>query len=52
MMTGILTAENILAGRELYDVWYVNEDAEYWEAGIAGAKEALASARRVPQKAA
>src|SRR5262249_5892055 len=33
MMTGMLTAENILAGRTLYDVWQVNEDAEYCEAG-------------------
>jgi hypothetical protein len=29
MMTGMLTAANILAGRTLYDVWQVNEDAEF-----------------------
>jgi protoporphyrinogen oxidase len=52
MMTGMLTAANILAGRTLYDVWQVNEDAEYGEAGVAGAREALASARLVPQKVA
>ena len=52
MMTGMLTAANILAGRTLYDVWQVNEDAEYGEAGISGAREALASARLVPQKVA
>ena len=52
MMTGMLTAANILAGRTLYDVWQVNEDAEYSEAGISGAREALASARLVPQKVA
>jgi protoporphyrinogen oxidase len=52
MMTGMLTAENILAGRTLYDVWKVNEDAEYCEAGISGAQEALQSVRLVPQKVA
>jgi protoporphyrinogen oxidase len=52
MMTGMLTAANILAGRTLYDVWAVNEDAEYGEAGFSGAREALASARLVPQKVA
>jgi protoporphyrinogen oxidase len=31
MMTAILTARNILAGQELYDVWNVNQDAEYIE---------------------
>lgn len=31
MMTAILTARNILAGREVFDVWAVNEDAEYHE---------------------
>jgi protoporphyrinogen oxidase len=33
MMTGLLTAENILAGERVYDVWAVNQDAEYHEAG-------------------
>ena len=28
MMTAMLTAENILAGRELFDVWEVNQDAD------------------------
>lgn len=31
MMTAMLTAENILAGRQIYDVWNVNQDAEYLE---------------------
>ena len=31
MMTAVLTVENILAGRERFDVWGVNEDAEYHE---------------------
>ncbi|MGH6796400.1 MAG: FAD-dependent oxidoreductase, partial [Methylocella sp.] len=52
MMTGMLTAANIVAGQTLYDVWQVNEDAEYGEAGVSGAREALASARLVPQKVA
>jgi protoporphyrinogen oxidase len=38
MMTGILVAENILAGRNLRDPWRVNVDAEYHEEGEAGAK--------------
>jgi protoporphyrinogen oxidase len=50
MMTGMLTARNILAGECLYDVWNVNEDAEYHEAGESGAKEALQSERLVPRK--
>ncbi len=52
MMTGMLTALNIQAGRRLYDVWDVNEDAEYGEAGVSGANEALASERLVPSRAA
>jgi hypothetical protein len=52
MMTAMLTAENILAGQRLYDVWQVNEDAEYGEAGVSGAREALSSVRAVPQKVA
>jgi protoporphyrinogen oxidase len=31
MMTALLTVKNILAGKTLYDVWQVNEDAEYHE---------------------
>jgi protoporphyrinogen oxidase len=31
MMTAMLTAANILAGYEKFDVWQVNEDAEYHE---------------------
>jgi protoporphyrinogen oxidase len=51
MMTGMLTAKNILAGSRVYDVWNVNEDAEYHEAGESGIKEALSSERLVPKKA-
>ncbi|MBL0940718.1 MAG: NAD(P)/FAD-dependent oxidoreductase [Gemmatimonadaceae bacterium] len=31
MMTGLLVAENILAGSPVHDPWRVNEDAEYHE---------------------
>ena len=31
MMTAMLTVENILAGSRAYDVWNVNQDAEYQE---------------------
>ena len=51
MMTAMLTARNILAGERRYDVWDVNEDAEYHEAGASGVHEALRSERLVPQKA-
>ncbi|HEY3697088.1 NAD(P)/FAD-dependent oxidoreductase [Phenylobacterium sp.] len=52
MMTAMLTVENIVAGERLYDVWQVNEDAEYGEAGVSGAQEALKSERLVPRKVA
>lgn len=29
MMTAMLTVRNIIAGRDIYDVWKVNQDAEY-----------------------
>ena len=51
MMTAMLTAKNIAAGERIYDIWNVNEDAEYHEAGGSGVKEALGSERLVPQKA-
>ena len=38
MMTAMLTAKNILAGERKYDVWAVNQDAEYHESGAAGEK--------------
>jgi protoporphyrinogen oxidase len=49
MMTAMLTVENILAGRELYDVWRVNQDAEYHEAGQRGADGSVSGLRMVPQ---
>jgi|TARA_R100000049_G_C1955742_1_gene110074 protoporphyrinogen oxidase len=41
MMTAMLTVENILADARIYDIWCVNEDAEYHEAGDEGADKAL-----------
>ncbi len=38
MMTAMLTAKNILVGERKYDVWAVNQDAEYHESGVAGAR--------------
>ena len=52
MMTGMLTAQNIIAGERLYDTWQVNEDAAYGEAGFSGVEEALSSERLVPKRAA
>jgi protoporphyrinogen oxidase len=52
MMTAMLTARNILADERLYDVWNVNEDAEYHEAGESGVRQALDSVRLVPEKVA
>ena len=50
MMTAMLTVRNIEAGTRKYDIWAVNEDAEYHEAGDEGAAEALRSERLVPKK--
>jgi protoporphyrinogen oxidase len=50
MMTSMLTVENILAGKQLFDIWNVNEDAQYHEAGNSGAEEALKSVRMVPER--
>ena len=52
MMTAMLTAQNILAGERRFDVWNVNEDAEYHEAGESGVQAALDSVRLVPEKVA
>ncbi len=42
MMTAMLTVDNIEAGKRIYDIWCVNEDAEYHEAGDEGAQKAIA----------
>ena len=51
MMTAMLTAKNILGGDRRYDVWAVNQDAEYHESGAAGEMETVAE-RMVPVRTA
>jgi protoporphyrinogen oxidase len=52
MMTAMLCAENILADAKLYDLWEVNQDAEYHEAGAASDQETNGSSglRLVPTR--
>ena len=54
MMTAMLTVRNIVAGARVHDVWQVNEDAEYHEAGDEGqdtdTQAALNSLRDVPSR--
>jgi protoporphyrinogen oxidase len=50
MMTAMLTVKNIAHGARVYDIWNVNEDAEYHESGNEGAVAALASVRQVPAR--
>ncbi len=50
MMTAMLCAENIIAGERRYDLWSVNEDAEYHEAGDRGAS--TGGLRQVPRRVA
>jgi protoporphyrinogen oxidase len=51
MMTAMLCAKNIIAGEALYDLWQVNQDAEYHEAGKAGEQQVGATGLRlVPQR--
>src|SRR5712691_9499385 len=47
MMTAMLCVKNIVAGQPLYDVWRVNQDAEYQEAGERSAQSGL---RDVPRR--
>lgn len=48
MMTAMLCVKNILAGKTIYDLWQVNEDAEYHESGERGAS--VSGLRQVPQR--
>jgi protoporphyrinogen oxidase len=47
MMTAMLCAENIVANTKLYDLWQVNQDAEYHEAGDAPAEQTVGTAIRL-----
>ncbi|MFO0852102.1 MAG: NAD(P)/FAD-dependent oxidoreductase [Gemmataceae bacterium] len=50
MMTAMLCAQNIIAGRQVYDLWEVNGDAEYHEGGKAGEQVGATGLRAVPTK--
>jgi hypothetical protein len=52
MMTAMLCAKNILAGEKLYDVWQVNEDAEYHEGEVSEANSGASGLRSVPERVA
>jgi protoporphyrinogen oxidase len=41
MMTAMLTAKNILSGANEFDVWKVNQDAEYHEGGLRAVPERI-----------
>jgi protoporphyrinogen oxidase len=49
MMTAMLTVRNIVAGTDLYDVWSVNEDAEYHEEVRQKLSDSTSGLRQVPQ---
>jgi protoporphyrinogen oxidase len=49
MMTAMLTARNIISGHREFDVWEVNQDAEYHESGDAG-QSSVSGMRSVPQR--
>jgi hypothetical protein len=49
MMTAMLCVRNILAGKEVYDLWRVNQDAEYHEEGERGADSEHEGGRLIPR---
>jgi protoporphyrinogen oxidase len=49
MMTAMLTVRNIVAGTQLYDVWSVNEDAQYHEEVVDEPGSGASGVRLVPQ---
>jgi protoporphyrinogen oxidase len=50
MMTAMLCVENILAERRVYDLWQVNQDAEYHEAGSADHRMTAGGLRMTPTR--
>jgi protoporphyrinogen oxidase len=50
MMTAVICAENVLAGRRVRDAWGVNQDAEYHEAGAAAERARDEGLRLVPTR--
>ena len=49
MMTAMLAVKNILAGKQEYDVWCVNQDAEYHEVDSSGSSHGASGERLVPK---
>jgi protoporphyrinogen oxidase len=50
MMTAMLCTHNILAEKRVYDLWQVNQDAEYHESGEAGKQGGTTGLRLVPAR--
>ena len=50
MMTAMLAVKNIVAGENQFDLWQVNQDAEYHESGTAGEIKLGTGLRGVPEK--
>ena len=50
MMTAMLCVKNILASERIYDLWRVNEDAEYHEAGDRAQQSGASGIRSVPRR--
>jgi hypothetical protein len=46
----MLTVRNIVAGQRLYDVWKVNQDAQYLESGSSGGEASTSGLRMVPTR--
>jgi len=51
MMTAMLTAKNIMAGKQIYDVWKVNQDAEYHETLEGNEQSRGTGLRSLPKRA-
>jgi protoporphyrinogen oxidase len=50
MMTAMLTVENIEAGRQKFDTWQINDDAEYHEERHGNGASSQLGLRIVPQR--
>jgi len=49
MMTAMLASKNIIANNNFYDLWEVNEDAEYHESGESSSNTGIIG-RAIPNK--
>jgi protoporphyrinogen oxidase len=52
MMTAMLCVKNIVAGEKRYDLWQVNQDAEYHEGGDRASSASTSGMRDVPKRVA